>query len=174
MIDESDVRTYRQDDVLWIEASRDVAAPSQAAWDAIEPLFHRLAEVGTSSGAEIEVVKQSSDTSLVAEGNQVAALVTQLAIFKTVLIITFEEVEPGQRVSCAVTVLGSRYGELEFLIEPTGADTCRITYRQSIRGQDTMTGMLNTAFDQGPQHVPEVAQVHSLWEEIIVGAGGTF
>lgn len=173
MIDESDVKTYRTGDVLWIEASRDVAAPSQAAWDAIEPLFHRLAEIGTSSGAEIEVVKQSAGTSLVAEGNQVAALVTQLAILKTVLIITFEEVEPGQRVSCAVTVLGSRYGDLEFLIEPIEADTCRITYRQSITEQDTMTGMLNTAFDHGPQHVPEVAQVHSLWEELTIGAGGT-
>jgi len=168
MIDKSDVKTYRQDDVLWTEASRDVAAPSQAAWDAIEPLFHRLAEVGTSSGAEIEVVKQSPDTSLVAEGNQVAALVTQLVIFKTVMLITFEQVERGRRLSCPVTVLGSRYGELEFLIESTGADTCRITYRQSITNQDTIPGSLNTAFDHGPQHVPEVAQVHSLWEELIV------
>lgn len=173
MIDESDVKTYRQDDVLWIEASRGIAAPSQAAWDAIEPLFHRLAEIGTSSGAEIEVVKQRPGTKLVAEGNQVAALVTQLAILKTVMLITFEKVEPGQRVSCGVTVFGSRYGDLEFLIEPTGADTCRITYRQSITEQDTIPGMLNTAFDHGPQHVPEVAQVHSLWEELTLGAGGT-
>ena len=173
MIDESDVKTYHQEDVLWIEASRGIAAPSQAAWDAIEPLLHRLAEIGTSSGAEIEVVKQRPGTKLVAAGNQVAALVTRLAILKTVMLITFEEVEPGQRVSCGVAVFGSRYGDLEFLIEPTGADTCRITYRQSITQQDTIPGMLNTAFDHGPQHVPEVAQVHSLWEELSIGAGET-
>ncbi len=171
MIDKSEVKTYFQDDVLWTEASREVAASSQAAWEAIEPLFERLTEIGTPGGAEIEVIKKDPDTSLVAEGNQLAVLVTRLAIFKTVMIITFEDVELERRASCGITVLGSRYGELEFLIEPTGASTCRITYRQSILKQDTIEGGLATTFDHRTQHIPEVAQVHTLWEELAVGTG---
>lgn len=168
MIDKSEVKTYFQDDVLWTEASREVAASSQAAWEAIEPLFERLTEIGTPGGAEIEVIKKDPDASLVAEGNQLAVLVTRLAIFKTVMIITFEDVELERRASCCITVLGSRYG-----VPNRTYRSQHVPDHLPAEHPETGPDRRRTRHNIRPprKHIPEVAQVHTLWEELAVGTG---
>lgn len=171
MITEQDVKIYTRDGVNWFEAVADVERPCSVAWEALERLVMQLTETGTSIGTEFAVDYRASSDTLIAEGTRIAALATALGIFKAATLITFDDVEPGHRAHCTVTVLGVTNGEVEFVADELGKSGCRITYRQGVTDDDAGAGLLGAALTAKSRKAPEVAEIHNTWLGLIVDEG---
>jgi hypothetical protein len=160
------ITTYRENDMLWAEATEVVDVSADAAWESLDTLLMNLIEIPAVGGESVEVSRVKEGVPVTHAGNRIIAKATMLGgIIQAKMSMTVKVSEAPRYLRLAINVFTNHFADVEFRIVPE-ASGCRLSFRQGFRSRKRVSGSIGEHAAAKSTEMPETARIFNMWVEV--------
>lgn len=166
MVAVNEITTYREDNMLWADATKVVGISVDSAWKSLDLLLVRIIEIPTVGGASVKVLRVKEDVPMTYIGNTFVSEAAALGgITKASMSMKVTESDPPRYLRLAVRTFNMHFADVDFRIEALESG-CQLTYRQGFRSKKKSSSAAGEHVGTKSRELPETAQIFNLWVEL--------
>lgn len=170
MVAVNEITTYKQDNMIWAEASEVVDVSADIAWKSLDQLLIDIIKIPAAEGESVRVRRVTKDGPVTQVGNKVVAKAAMLGgIVNASMSMQVTESNPPHFLRLAIHTFNMHFADAEFRIEAV-ARGCRLTYRQGFRAKQNSSNNSGEQVDMTPREMPETARIFNLWVQMTQAA----
>lgn len=161
----AEIRTYRDGDTYWAEASGVVDIPIACAWQSLDRLLMRIIEMPASGESSVKLRRSGKDVPLMHVGNELVARAAMLGgVIKASMSMKIKECIPPEYLRLDVRTYNMTFAIVDFRIESVETSS-RMTFRQGFRSRKKLSSAAAPGIPTKARAMPETERIFDLWVE---------